>query len=265
MSAKPFLNVTLLAGGLGKRMQSSLPKILHKVNKISMLSRIIQQISLYELKFNHVINILIVVGKYKDIIKTTIEEELTNLKLYFILEKIQYVMQDEPLGTGHAVLCTLPFLNDRDVNLILNADTPMLSHETLENIINNFMSSKNILNITAIDATDPSGCGRIIMKDGMFDNITEEKDCDETKRKINIINCGIYIGLNSTWKKYVPLIENFNSQKEYYLTDVVKLCNEDETLGKNKIGLFILDKKKEYEIVNINTKEQLDKLNKIFI
>lgn len=251
------LTVTILAGGLGKRMQSQLPKVLHKVNGISMIYRILYE--LYKLKDNvNITRILIVVGKYKNIIKETIEEEIKFWKTSSLLNIIDYVMQDDPLGTGHAVLCTLQHLENEGFNLILNGDTPMLKSETLVEITNYFINNNKKIQITAIESTNPSGCGRIIIKNDMFENIIEEKDCNELEKKINLINCGIYLANNETLKKYIPLISNHNSQKEYYLTDIVDIYRKHT---HEPIGLFILEKNKELEIININTKEQLECLN----
>lgn len=261
MNKQNELTVTILAGGLGKRMQSYLPKVLHKVNGMSMIYRI-----LYELWQGYdnlkIKKILIVVGKYKDIIKETIEDEIKFWKITDLLNIIEYVMQDEPLGTGHAVLCTLQHIDDDGINLILNGDTPMLKYETLEEVITYYMNNNNRIQITAIDSINPAGCGRIIIKNNVFEKIIEEKDCSELERKISIINCGIYVIDNNTLKKYIPLIQNNNIQKEFYLTDIVDIYRNNTN---EQLGLFIIDKSKEHEIVNINTKDQLDNLNDLII
>lgn len=241
------LYITVLAGGIGKRMKSQLPKVLHQVNNIPMIVRI-----LYEVKQLNPVKIIIVVGQYKDIIKNTIDKYITDINFV-------YSIQNEPLGTGNAVLSTLNNLdNNFSTNLILNGDTPMLKYNTLKNIYNNFIKNKYDLQITAIQATDPIGCGRIILDNtNKFTKIIEEKDCNDEEKKINLINCGIYISKINLLKKLIPEIKNNNFQKEYYLTDLVELCIHN----KNKIGLFIMNADQENEIININTKEQLDKLN----
>jgi bifunctional N-acetylglucosamine-1-phosphate-uridyltransferase/glucosamine-1-phosphate-acetyltransferase GlmU-like protein len=164
------------------------------------------------------------------------------------------------LGSGNAVHCSLNQLNDTGMNLVVNGDNPMLTHETLNSVIVNFMKYKFELQITAINAKNPTGCGRVIIGDGVFRKIVEEKDCDKEQKEINLINTGIYLALNSIWRKYVPFIKNNNVQNEYYITDIAEIYHINTN---QNCGLFVLDSNKELEIININTKEQLDELNKI--
>lgn len=259
---KPNLYVTILAGGMGKRMKSSLPKVLHKVNNVPMIVRIIKQVQ----KLN-IAEIIIVVGKFKNIISDTID-------LYINQDnniKITYIIQENPLGTGHAILCTLDYLvslnylnNNNSYNLILNGDTPMLQYDTLNSIINNFVNNNYDLQITSIETQEPSGCGRIILdnnNNNKFIKIVEEKDCTSEQRNIKLINCGIYVAKINILRKYVRKITNDNIQQEYYLTDLVELYIKHNK--NNNIGLFTLESNKENEIININTREQLDKLNGI--
>lgn len=244
-----ILTITILAGGLGKRMQSPLPKVLQCIKKEPMIVKIIKEAQ----KLNP-IKIFIIVGKFKDIIKTTIEQ-------FINYDKLEYVIQDPPLGTGHAVLSSLNYLpNNNGINLILNGDTPLLTYQTLQDCIQNYINNKFQLQITAIHAKNPKGCGRIILQNDEFKEIREEKDCSELEKKINLINCGIYLSEISLLKKYVPLIDNKNSQNEFYLTDLVDIYIKSTN---NKVGLFVIDKEKEIEISNVNTREDLDYLESI--
>ncbi len=237
------LTVTILAGGLGKRMKSELPKVLHCVNGVPMLVMIIRQCLIINPK-----KILVVVGKYKPIIESTLHK-------FGILDKINFAIQDEPLGTGHAILCTLDQLTQEGINVILNGDTPLLTADTILKIIQTFRKNSSKLQITSINNPNPTGSGRIILdKDGNFINIVEEKDCTDIQKLINLVNVGIYTAKNSILKRYIPLIENNNAQKEYYLTDIVKIYLKTET---DSVGLIKLDKSKLGEIINVNTKEQL--------
>lgn len=243
------LIITILAGGLGKRMNSSLPKVLHQVNGIPMIVRI-----LGEIKQLNPHKILIVVGKFRDVIQNTILQ-------YPIISdlNIEYVLQDPPLGTGHAVLSTLNYLNDTDVNLIVNGDNPLLTYETLKNIVDYFTLSTSKLQITAVNSSNPKGSGRIILKNNKFTEIVEEKDCNDEQRKLTIVNCGIYMTYGNILKQYIPMIKNNNVQKEYYLTDIVDVYKSNNNLP----SLYILDSNKELEMINVNTKDQLDNLNNI--
>jgi bifunctional N-acetylglucosamine-1-phosphate-uridyltransferase/glucosamine-1-phosphate-acetyltransferase GlmU-like protein len=239
-----------MAGGLGKRMESTTPKVLHLVDGTPMIVKIIQELFKLQTKID---KLILVVGKFKDIIHETIIKYI-NINKY----NIHYAMQEEPKGTGHAILCTLDLLDDDAINLIVNGDNPMLTNTTIQNTLNNFLSSNIDLQILSINSKNPDGCGRIIMNKNIFEKIVEEKDCTEEQRQIKLINCGIYIATTTLLKKYIPQINNNNAQKEYYLTDIVHICKDN-----NKIGLDIIDSSKELEIININTKEQLTSLNKI--
>lgn len=238
------LYITIMAGGQGKRMMSELPKVLHKVNGEAMIVRLIREV----LQLNPE-KILIVVGKFKDQIKTEIEKNIT-------IDNIEYVDQIVPLGTGDAIKCTLGVLSNTNVNnLILNGDVPLIRFETINEIYQNHLKSNTEFTITSIDSSNPTGSGRIIIDNNIFQEIIEEKDCTSEQRKINLINCGIYICCSSVLHNYIPLIDNNNVQKEYYLTDLVKIYRQ---FTQKIINLHILSREKEIEIYNINTREQLE-------
>ena len=246
--------VLIMAGGLGKRMESDLPKVLHKVN-VPNLPNIAYPMIIHVIKKALTINpekIFIIVGKYKDIIKKTIDEYI-NLNIINNPELIDYILQEESLGTGHAIYCTLPKIKEyyNTKALILSGDVPLISTETLFNLIDD----ENRLLITELE--NPSGCGRIIMKDDSIINITEEKDCNEIEKKIKLVNCGIYQIRVMDLLKLIPQITNNNNAKEYYLTDIVTL------MINNNISLkyYNLLKENQYEITNINTKSDLERIN----
>jgi len=249
--------VLIMAGGLGKRMQSDLPKVLHKVN-------VPNSKDLYYPMIIHVIikaltinpeKIFIIVGKYKDIIKETIDEYI-NLNIINNSPLIEYVLQEESLGTGHAIFCTLPYIkNYYNTNaIILSGDVPLISNDTLQKLNN---SEENKLLITELD--NPTGCGRIIMKkeDNSIINIIEEKDCNDLEKEIKLVNCGIYQIRVIDLFKFIPMIGNNNKSNEYYLTDIITLMINDNT----SMEYYNLPKENQYEITNINTKADLERVN----
>ena len=243
------LNIIILAGGIGKRMQNTeLPKVLHIVDGLPMIVRLLYAVQ----NINHR-KIIVIVGRFKDIIETT------NNK--YIDIDIEYVIQPLPLGTGHAILCALTALDDNTINLIINGDNPMISCQTLRSVLYNFKNNDSPLQITAINTTNPCGSGRIISNNNTFRKIIEEKDCDDTQRTITLVNCGIYVASIAILKTYIPQIENDNLQNEYYLTDIVEIAKSNSI----NVGLLIIDSNKSLEVININTSEQLDNLNKLLI
>ena len=241
----------ILAAGNGTRMKSSISKVLHKVNDKPMLLILIKKLLL----ITKIIKIVIVVGNNQYAIKTMLKNNLET-KIY---NNLEFIEQKERLGTGHAVMVCKPFLsNYMDLkSLILFADVPLITKETLENMINN--SLKNDVTLAICKTNTPTGSGRIILeKDFIIDSI-EEKDCTEEQRKINLINTGIYIIQNKLIVNYIDFIDDNNTQKEYYLPDIMKILINNNY----KINSFIISNNN--EILNVNTQEQLAMANKINI
>jgi UDP-N-acetylglucosamine diphosphorylase/glucosamine-1-phosphate N-acetyltransferase len=235
--------IILMAGGQGKRMNSSLPKVLHQVAGKPMIVGLIEQALMLDPQ-----NILIIVGIFGTEIRTEIERWIQSTLLI-------YVDQPNPMGTGHAVLCTLPILSTIiSVNqqiIILNGDTPMLQAQTIQSIIDSHRTS---LTITALELTDPTGNGRIIRDhQGIFHSIVEQKDATPEQAAIKLTNVGIYVVNAKTLFTFLPRITNQNAQKEYYLTDLVSICRSEGL----EVGLHILPSSASEEIYNVNTQEQL--------
>ncbi len=244
--------VFILAGGLGKRMESDLPKVCHKV--LSPYNKefypMIVHVILTALTLNPK-QIYIVVGQYKQLIEKIISEYLTPEQFGLI----SWVIQEEALGTGHAILCGLEELkaHPNTKTLILSGDVPLISKSTLEGLINLGM---NKLLVTELE--NPTGCGRIILdQHNHIQRITEQKDCTEEEKEIKLVNCGIYQINSDDLVNLLPQITNENKSHEYYLTDIVGL------MIKNNIRTeyYLLSKDLQYEIKNVNTKRDLDELN----
>ena len=244
---KMKLTICILAGGLGKRMNSTLPKVCHLFKNKPMIVHIIN--NALELVAH---KIIIITGKFNDIIQETI-------KKYIDIEsfnKLIFVEQNEPLGTGHAVKCSLKEYNDDENVLILNGDTPNLSTRLLTEFINYNFSNKLLIS----EVNNPYGYGRIVMNDSNdIQKIVEEKDASEHEKKINKINSGIYLIESKYLLEFIPLIKNNNKSKEYYLTDII------EIMINNNINIhgYLINKKDNNLILGINTLEQLNNLEKM--
>lgn len=245
------LIITIMAGGMGKRMNSNLPKVLHKIDNIPLIIHIIK-ISLLLNPYK----IAIIVGKFKNEICSEISNYINN---NVINDKIEFFIQKEPLGTGDAIKsCLSLYNNNLNSNvLILSGDVPLISYETLSMFIENKYCVKILIN----EFENPLGYGRIITQNNIFCKIIEEKDCTNEEKKIKLINSGIYFFNSSFLTKYLPFIHNNNSQKEYYLTDIFEIIKNNENIN---IELFLLNKEKNYEIMGVNTKEQLKQLENIY-
>lgn len=242
-----IMNVGIvLAGGLGKRMKSEIPKVLHTINNKSMLS-----ITIEKLFYLNLDKIYVVVGKYKNLIISKLTSEIgIKIKL------LEFVTQQETLGTGHAVKCCLDHLDNfrEHKALILFGDAPCIKTHTLEKMINN----NNECNLAICNLSDPSGCGRIILNnEGNIVGSIEQKDCNQEQLKIKISNTGIYHIKVKYLFDYLHLIKNNNAQQEYYLPDILYHLLNDNI---NVVPFYIKD---ENEIVNVNNIDQLKKAKNI--
>ena len=245
------LVVIIMAGGLGKRMNSDLPKVSHCIKNKPMLVHVVEQTFLL-----NPTKILIVVGKYKEVIKNTLNNYIDIDKT----NKINFVYQEEPLGTGHAIQCCLPELyhfKSNSITLILSGDVPLLQHDTLKT----FLQDNNDATLITTLLDNPTGYGRIIEDNNIFTKIVEEKECLTNEKLVNKVNCGVYAFNTELLCKYITKLDNHNSQGEYYLTDIIKLikCNEDIM-----INTFNIPKKIQYQIMGVNTIDQLKELELYF-
>lgn len=246
----------ILAGGLGKRMNSDIPKVLHKVDGTPMICKVINE----ALKLNTK-KIMIVVGRYKDMIKNTIDNfinKLDNKKIVYITQKDQEIDgKIKTMGTGDAINCCVSHLKEMRVDgnenvVILSGDVPLIKHSTIESLL----KGKNTLLTTFLN--NPFGCGRIFLDDRrQIEKIIEEKDCNDEQRKCKQVNCGIYNLNIDSIIKYVPLITNNNKSQEYYLTDIVEIMRKYTT----PIDSVLLPLQNSDEILNVNTPKDLEIAN----
>jgi UDP-N-acetylglucosamine diphosphorylase/glucosamine-1-phosphate N-acetyltransferase len=249
------LGIIIMAGGLGKRMQSDLPKVLHLVDNQPMIVRVITQALLL-----NPIKIIVVVGKFRQIIETTINKYISIKD-----DSIIYVDQPIPMGTGHAITCCIPYLenisNSSEI-LILSGDVPLLQANTIKSFYDSLIISNTPCGIMTTSYKNPFGYGRIIKdNDGHFIKIVEEKDCNDEQKLIQETNCGTYIIQNKHLLKYLPKLTCNNAQNEYYLTDIIGLVHEFENVS---ILTYNIPAELQYQLSGVNTKAQLDELNSIY-
>jgi len=241
----------VMAGGLGKRMESSIPKILHKIGGISMINHILFKLN----ALRNVINlekVIIVVGKFEKEIREAIEECIYELNII-------YVIQQEPLGTGHAIQCCREELlkyPSSDV-LVLSGDVPFLSSCTMLNLLKIQSSVKIITTKLSI----PDGYGRVIINNKLFDKIVEHKDCTTEQLPIKSVNCGIYSINSALLCKYLPYLKNENKQNEFYLTDIIEIIKSNENIT---VCMHEVKPENQIEIIGVNTISQLKELEILF-
>ena len=232
--------IIILAAGEGKRMNSDIPKVLHKVHNIPMLARVVIESQ----KINPS-KIIIVVGKHRDIIIDTLSQ-------YTSIENIEFIVQENPMGTGHAIQCCkyllLPYIQENV--LILYGDVPLIKSDTLHELAS--LNSPVTIGVTYM--VNPYGYGRIVKINDTFDKIIEEKDCDSIQKNIQIVNCGIYSIKAEYIYNYIMVLNNNNVSKEYYLTDLIEIIKKSVNID---IDLYYFTDRKRYQIMGVNTIEQL--------
>ncbi len=235
------LRVVILAAGKGTRMNSDLPKVLHKLQSKPLIDYVIDESELLNPK-----EIILVVGfKKESVIKHT--QSRINLK---------YTTQIEQLGTGHAVLQTNELLKNRKGHiLILYGDVPNIKASTLQPIVSDHISNNRDLTLITAEIDDPTGYGRIIRdKNGNLLKIVEEKDCSDDEKKIKEWNPGIYIFKIPEVFKILNNIKTNNASKEYYLTDAIGLAQQ------SNMQIKAIKIKNSDEVIGVNTADQLKEL-----
>jgi len=231
------LSVVILAAGKGTRMFSEKPKVLHTLSNQPLLQYVINTA-----KNLKPININVVVGYKSELV----EQE-------FSKEDINWVVQKKQLGTGDAVKYTIPFMKGSQT-IVLYGDVPLIDLYDLKKLI---QLSENGLGILSFDKKNPKGYGRIKRSKGLVEGIIEEKDCSETEKKITEINTGIMCIDTNKLNNWLSQITDNNSQKEYYLTDIVALAKKDN------IKIVTHEAKNESTISGVNSKAELLGMEKI--
>ncbi len=203
----------ILAAGKGTRMKSDLVKVLHPILGLPMLSYSVE-LSLNEVKAEKTV---VVVGHQAD----RIQEMFKNFK-------IDFALQNEQLGTGHAVLQALPFLRSfSGTVLILCGDVPLVKVGTLRSFIDSYQKDESALSVLTAVVEKPLGYGRILRNsEGWVEKIVEEKDASEEERKIREINTGIFCVRANFLTQSLKEVGKENAQGEYYLTDLVEIAKK---------------------------------------
>ncbi len=234
----------ILAAGKGTRMKSDEVKVLHPILGLPMLSYPIA-LSLNGIKAEKTI---VVVGYQGDQIK----ERFKN-------PQIQFVLQEEQLGTGHAALQAIPFLKTfTGTALILCGDVPLVKADTLRAFIRAFEESHSILSVLTTVVEDPFGYGRILRSpEGWLEKIVEEKDASEKERSIREINTGIYCVKAPFLVEGLGEIGRDNAQGEYYLTDLVEIAKKKGL----RCSVYIVSDS--VEVMGINTRVDLAVANEV--
>lgn len=232
------VKAVILAAGKGTRMKSELPKVIHEALGKPMVQYVIEAAREAGAELA---DICLVVGHGADQVKAAVGEG------------VQYVLQEEQLGTGHAVKCAGKFIGNEGMTLVLCGDTPLLTGRTLKKLVEQHELEGNAVTVLTAALEDPTGYGRII-KDrwGKFEKIVEEKDASPAEKRVDEVNSGVYVFRSSALTEALSCLDNNNSQGEYYLTDTIEII---KNRGIGTVATMLTSDANETK--GVNSKEQL--------
>jgi bifunctional UDP-N-acetylglucosamine pyrophosphorylase / glucosamine-1-phosphate N-acetyltransferase len=239
----PVAAVVILAAGEGTRMKSSRSKLLHEIAGHSMLSYAVTAATTVQPE-----HIVVVVGYLRDQVEAHLAE---------IAPHVLTAVQEEQLGTGHAVQVALGQLADLTGDVIVTmGDVPMLTGETLRALLLEHRQRNAAATVLTADVPDPTGYGRILRdSEGMIIGIVEHRDADDTQLEITEINSGIYVFDAATLRSALTELAPSNDQGELYLTDVLTVLRE----AGNQVGAYFIDDV--WQTEGINDRIQLSRMN----
>ncbi|ESP93486.1 MULTISPECIES: bifunctional UDP-N-acetylglucosamine diphosphorylase/glucosamine-1-phosphate N-acetyltransferase GlmU [Pseudoalteromonas] len=203
------LNTVILAAGKGTRMRSKLPKVLHSIAGKPMVQHVIDNATALGAKATN-----LVYGHGGEQLKARLSHNQVN-----------WVLQEEQLGTGHAVAVAKEYIGDDDTVLVLYGDVPLTKQSTLEKLL--AVTPKAGLAVLTVTLDNPTGYGRMVRENGKLVGIVEQKDASQEQLKIQEINTGIMAANGGLLKKWLGQLSNNNAQGEYYLTDIVAMAHHE--------------------------------------
>ena len=230
------LAVVILAAGQGKRMKSDLPKVLQPLAGRPLLGHVVSRARALNPSSIHV-----VYGHGGDAVREA-----------FVKEKLQWALQGEQLGTGHAVMQAMPNVADDELVLVLYGDVPLIDAGTLRQLI--AAAGAKAMSLLTVMLDNPSGYGRIVRKSGAIQKIVEQKDATKAQLKIREGNSGIMAVPAKLLRKWLGKLGNSNAQGEYYLTDIIAMAVKDKVKVTPLIAPTVA------EVLGVNDKAQLAEL-----
>jgi len=241
LDSKQFMNIVILAAGMGRRMRSERAKVLHALAGRPMLSHVIDCAK----ALSPSARIIVVYGHGGETVPQTIGDP-----------SLIWVVQRPQLGTGHAVMQAMAELDEAAPTLVLYGDVPLTRVETLARLAE--AASGGRLALLTVELEDPTGYGRIVRDaQGRIRQIIEHRDADETVRAIREVNTGILIAPTPSLKRWLAALDNRNAQGEYYLTDIVAAAVAEG------VAITHAQPDQVWETLGVNSRAQLATLERI--
>jgi bifunctional UDP-N-acetylglucosamine pyrophosphorylase/glucosamine-1-phosphate N-acetyltransferase len=233
------MNIVILAAGMGKRMQSALPKVLHPLAGKPLLAHVIDTARALSPT-----SLCVVYGHGGEAVPARMQAD-----------DLRFARQEPQLGTGHAVMQADACLDDAAPTLVLYGDVPLTLASSLQRLIASAGSAR--LSILTVEMADPTGYGRIVREHGKIVRIVEQKDASAAELAITEVNTGIMVAPTAKLKRWLAALSNNNAQGEYYLTDIVASAVAD--------GVEVVSAQPDsvWETLGVNSKVQLAELERV--
>lgn len=233
------VDVVILAAGQGSRMKSALPKVLHAVGGKAMVQHVIDNASSMEDAAIHV-----VIGHGAEKVRETLAGQ-----------DVHFALQEQQLGTGHAVAQAMPNVTGDSTVLVLYGDVPLTSPDTMKELV--AIAKAGAFGLLTVNLQDPTGYGRIVRDDN--DNvvaIVEHKDASPEQLAITEVNTGIMAVSASKLNDWLPQLSSENAQGEYYLTDIIAMA------ASQGLAIRAIQPETEQEVQGVNNRVQLAELER---
>ena len=232
------MNIVILAAGMGKRMRSDLPKVLHPLAGKPLLGHVLDTARALQPA-----RIVVVYGHGGELVPSRYPDA-----------DLTWALQEPQRGTGHAVMQAVEHLDDRQPTLVLYGDVPMIRAATLQRLAG--AAGEHALAILTVELDDPTGYGRIVRTGGRIARIVEHKDATPEERAIGEVNTGIMVVPTPALRRWLTLLSADNAQGEYYLTDIVAHAVSDGVPVVSAAPAAV------WETLGVNSKLQLAELER---
>ena len=241
MANEKPLAVVILAAGKGTRMQSDMAKVLHPLCGKPLVAWVIEAAQALSPT-----RIVVIVGHQAERVQAEVDNRFQN---------VEFALQSQMLGTGHAVQQAEPLLKDFEGDIVVTCgDTPMLTGETLQKLVAAKRESGAAASMLIGVVDEPGSYGRVRCdEDGTVHEIIEAKDADEATLALRTVNAGTYCFEGSVLWPQLAKLKSTNASGEFYLTDVVGFLTSE---GAQVAGIFIAER----EMTGVNTRDQLEEL-----